>query len=506
MLSSLPVETLFEILQYLSLSTIASLSTLSKSWLAFMTTNESSIYRNISMRYGCTSGDGEDSAGPPGGWKAWTIRQFQTELRWVGKHPGNPYMVKLSKNMGNFYGIKVDEEAGYVINTFIDGGLVVSDIRDHRILWSLEKDFCHDCVQCEYDDGYLVFNRYDHYKVWRRRIDVLDIPDEARPSRSQNRPDDEMVKGNRIAEGRYLDTSRSRDPNHLRGQFAPWARLVLPDHSRMFRLARGTLLVSSGSTAFMYDIEKAELQQTIEVDATHVGQIRYVDFSDQHILIVRALQLNVYDRETGLPVSCKEAALGLHLAILTLSFRVILVQDFWRLLPVSPSFSPTSVPSTPLLKDISKQIDFYIEPPFAQRDGRLAYDRGRVAVASTYGIYVLTLDSVLDQFGEIALPPKDDSLEMPLDPAERDPSWPDLRVREVSFGNIFSTETVPSLQLTETRLYLSVFPKYFRDKRGENMWCYDFASPPSGSGIVRVVEMEITERVLTPVAHFGFPQ
>jgi hypothetical protein len=197
---------------------------------------------------------------------------------------------------------------------------------------------------------------------------------------------------------------------------------------------------------------------------------------------------------------------GKHLAILTLSFRVILVQDFWRLLPVSPSSSPTSVPSPQLLKDISKQIDFYIDPPFAQRDGRLAYDRGRVAVASTYGIYVLTLDSILDQLGEIALPPKDDSLETPLNSAERDPPWPDLRVREVSFGNIFSTETVPCLQLTETRLYLSVFPRYFRDKRGENMWCYDFASPPSGSGIVRVVEMEITERVLTPVAHFGFLQ
>jgi hypothetical protein len=194
------------------------------------------------------------------------------------------------------------------------------------------------------------------------------------------------------------------------------------------------------------------------------------------------------------------------LAILKLSFRVILVQDFWRLLPVSPSFSPTSVPSTPPLKDISKQIDFYIEPPLVQRDGRLAYHRGRVAVARTYGIYVLNLDSILDQLGEIALPSKDDSLENPPNSAERDPSWPDLRVRGVSFGNIFSTETVPSLQLTETKLYLSVFPKYYRDKRGENMWRYDFASPPSGSGSVRVVEMEITERVLITVAHFVFPQ
>lgn len=39
----------------------------------------------------------------------------------------------------DFYGIMVDEEAGYVINTFLDGGLVVSDIHDRRILWSLEE-------------------------------------------------------------------------------------------------------------------------------------------------------------------------------------------------------------------------------------------------------------------------------------------------------------------------------------------------------------------------------
>ena len=41
--------------------------------------------------------------------------------------------------MGNFHRIKVDEEAGYVINTFTNGGLVVSDINDHRILWALDE-------------------------------------------------------------------------------------------------------------------------------------------------------------------------------------------------------------------------------------------------------------------------------------------------------------------------------------------------------------------------------
>jgi hypothetical protein len=59
----------------------------------------------------------------------------------MGKLPGNPHRVKVPGKVGNFHKIKVDEEAGYVINTFTNGGLVVSDIRDHRILWSLAEVF-----------------------------------------------------------------------------------------------------------------------------------------------------------------------------------------------------------------------------------------------------------------------------------------------------------------------------------------------------------------------------
>ena len=111
-----------------------------------------------------------------------------------------------------------------------------------------------------------------------------------------------MIEGNRIAENRYLDVDCSRDPDHLRGQFVPWACLVIPDGCRAFKLVRGVLLVSGTQTAFLYDIERAELQQTIEVGAYGFGDIRYVDISEHHIFVVHALQLNVYDQATGLLV------------------------------------------------------------------------------------------------------------------------------------------------------------------------------------------------------------
>jgi hypothetical protein len=109
-----------------------------------------------------------------------------------------------------------------------------------------------------------------------------------------------MIQADLIARDQHLDANRSRDPDHLRGQFVPWARLLVPENGRAFKLTRGTLLVCSAQRAFLYDVEKAELQQTIEVQFS--GQLRYVDISEQHVFTVSTLELNVYDRANGLRV------------------------------------------------------------------------------------------------------------------------------------------------------------------------------------------------------------
>jgi len=157
-LSALPVDILLEIIQYLPFMAVGSLPALSKSWAAFVNANESSIYRSTSKSYGFSPKGGFHDAPPPEGWKAWckyplallrwrpsdnpsVIRKLQIELRWMGKLPGNPSRVMVPGKTGNFHRIKVDEEAGYLINTFTNGGLVVSDIHDHRVLWSLDEVF-----------------------------------------------------------------------------------------------------------------------------------------------------------------------------------------------------------------------------------------------------------------------------------------------------------------------------------------------------------------------------
>lgn len=156
-------------------------------------------------------------------------------------------------------------------------------------------------ARCEHDGGYIVFGRPGDYKeVWRRRIDVLDIPEEAWPSGVHNKPDEDMFEARLVSQAQFLDASRMRDPDHLRGQFTPWARLLIPDDGSVFRLARGTLLAFNVGRASLYDVERAELEQIIEV---HVpGKVDYLDVSEQHVFIVSYIQLSVYDRASGVHV------------------------------------------------------------------------------------------------------------------------------------------------------------------------------------------------------------
>lgn len=165
---------------------------------------------------------------------------------------------------------------------------------------------------------------------------------------------------------------------------------------------------------------------------------------------------------------------------MALSNRVILIQDFWRLLPTfSSSSPPTSTPSPITHQQIAKQVDFYVDRPLLRTEGYLAYDRGKVAVLGTHGLYVLVLDSILDHFGDVGLPPKDISLQnLQLASPEHTPSWPNLRLREVHFDDLAMSgiNMALCLQLTETRLYATVLFNEWLEVRGGNMWYYDFAS------------------------------
>ena len=107
-----------------------------------------------------------------------------------------------------------------------------------------------------------------------------------------------MMKGHRAAERRHFDATRGKDPDHLRGQFVPWCRLRTPEDTLAFKLTGTTLLACGSQRASLFDVEKGELQESFEVDAT-AGLLRYIDFSEQHIFIVCTREFSAYDRATG---------------------------------------------------------------------------------------------------------------------------------------------------------------------------------------------------------------
>ena len=93
---------------------------------------------------------------------------------------------------------------------------------------------------CGYDNGYIDFNRINNWEdVWRRKIDVLNIPEVARPSTLHNKPDKIMIEASSVADDRHFDSSsHNRDPTHLCGQFVPWARLLIHKNPSTLKLAR----------------------------------------------------------------------------------------------------------------------------------------------------------------------------------------------------------------------------------------------------------------------------
>jgi hypothetical protein len=64
-------------------------------------------------------------------------RRFQIEAGWIGRGPST---IKEYKTPGkSVCSFVIDEEEGYIIVTSNDGGMVVVDISQDRVLWSLSK-------------------------------------------------------------------------------------------------------------------------------------------------------------------------------------------------------------------------------------------------------------------------------------------------------------------------------------------------------------------------------
>ena len=165
---NLPTELALKILSHLPFNSLGRLQSVCKSWSEFCILHESTIYRNAACLYTyiprpttmlneLSSMYSHRVLEDVKTWKDLCMcsnkmsvyinpdrvsgrKRIQIQHNWKGKGPSFltehkstsqwPYMV---------HRIKVDELAGYIMTTFDKGGLLVTDLNEDVLLWSLPQ-------------------------------------------------------------------------------------------------------------------------------------------------------------------------------------------------------------------------------------------------------------------------------------------------------------------------------------------------------------------------------
>ncbi|KIM76894.1 hypothetical protein PILCRDRAFT_796720 [Piloderma croceum F 1598] len=300
---SLPTELTLEALSYLIIPHLFILRLLSRYWKDFFLVNESSIYRNaahlhrfidspgislLDAKLLCSDRlmKGVDS------WKMFCQRRFQVEKSWVGRSLS---VMQESNIMAlAIQHFRVDDKHGCIIYSTLYGGLFVADIIQGRVLWSLSTDYVPHGAKCEFDEGYLLFNRdNDYIEVWRRSCDFNNaiLPAVSEPDEMQW---DAFVKAS--------ERHRSDKP---RGHFRPWTLLQVPSvTAATLCFLYPTFLVVYKEHAILWDIPTSQVSLTITfaqsamIDRSH-GCTNNAQLTETLIFICFDKQMTVFSRVDG---------------------------------------------------------------------------------------------------------------------------------------------------------------------------------------------------------------
>lgn len=140
----------------------------------------------------------------------------------------------------------------------------------------------------EYDNGYIIFGRLGGFlEVWRHASDCSDAE---RPT--ENIPDEPQLRVSAVA----IEIYRSLN---LRGHFIPWALIEMPAFGRVSRLVHPSLVMSSEERTFIWDVQTAHLNITIQdiqrpIGGAVLGRINYVELCEQYIVICGSKQLRIF--------------------------------------------------------------------------------------------------------------------------------------------------------------------------------------------------------------------
>ncbi|KAG1742642.1 uncharacterized protein EDB91DRAFT_1127241 [Suillus paluster] len=325
MLHELPTEIALYIASYLPLQSLRSVLLVSSKWHSLIADNVQAVYRNAAILH-CfilpadlqAESFDQKSNSKNRDWTKFCQGRLQIERGWRGKAPS---VAKELNATGKFvHRMKVDQKQKFVITTRHTRGLSVTDYSTDRVLW--ETNLVDDYAHCEYEHGYIIFNRHDNCKeVWRYAHDFQDsdIPEDFKP-------DDPMINASQDSARRFASSTN-------RGHFRPWALLQMPEFTRAFRFSYPTLLSAGAINAYLWDIPTSRLVETISnIQAPNqdgmLGRLNYVEVNDHYAFFCGSIQLRIFARGGG--------ALVYHLAMKDLP------STNWDVLPDSNDVPCTS--------------------------------------------------------------------------------------------------------------------------------------------------------------------
>ncbi|EMD33102.1 hypothetical protein CERSUDRAFT_118157 [Gelatoporia subvermispora B] len=530
-LELLPTELLLNILVYLPVQTLAALRQTSQFWNEFFKANEQGIYHKAALLHNFVDAIGislNDAKVRHRGiamrdvitWKNYCRRCLQLHRNWLG----HGYASIGAYTTTDFvHRIKVDEEVGILVTTNSFGGLTVSDANTDEVLWSLAESYVREYAHCEYEKGYLVFDRLEGTKeVWRLSVDAAQSP--ISTVWEGARPDEAQLSASKAAAARHATTTP-------RGHFTPWAILRPSEPTRAYHLVYPTLAVVGVNSVFLWDVPSATLVETIrDIQGLHggdrpLGRINYVELNSRHVFLCGEHELRVFARGGGSlvlrvssqqnPLTSTRVALGsptvirrdpspiqpltahiieqpitnfldsmflaVHvspcgreLAAMLSDDRLLLIEDFERIVKGQASFEDVALEVK--LSGVPQDGDGGWMPDVLSV--YLALDHGRVGVVTTAGLYLITLDftrSALPELPESSVPP---SLGFIRGRSTLPPSvsFPNVAFSFVPFiGAPLGTSPgllhdVSCLQMTESRLYMTWYDL--------DIACVDPSAPP----------------------------
>lgn len=243
-LALLPSEIVLRILDFASLSSLASLTCVTRAWNAFIDkTHQDAIYSSPTKTDRTGSAKGLPSVNRSldfskyfndiQSWKDLCRRQVMLDKRWNRERPVTREST-IQVGTDPIWRFRPDFKRRIFLSTSQMGGMNVTDMDSGKLLWRLDADTVRPFAHLEYDDGTAVWDREgDAVEVWRA------------------------------------------DPDAERGVFKKVAVLEHDRQTRGFQLTGNTLcVVSSESKGYVYDLsEEPRRKREIDIQDGAVGHL-----------------------------------------------------------------------------------------------------------------------------------------------------------------------------------------------------------------------------------------